>query len=182
MPRIIPPPKETQSKQTDLSQERFLAESLLSQRIHFFIIFFIIIATGAILAYQFAKSYLILILSIGTIISWGLTFTIIRLSLRIKFIDKKLDSEVLTLTKSFLTIPLKILSWISDIFIPVVCSLLISSGLILSSSGFYDTKIIPSKVEQKLKEGLKFGVDTLKKESKPEIIKEYKSLDSVIQK
>ncbi len=182
MPRIIPPPKITEAKQSDLSQERFLAESLLSQRIHFFIIFFIIIVTGAILAYQFAKPYLVIILSIGTIISWGLTFTIVRLSLRIKFISKKLDSEVLTLAKSFLAIPLKILSWISDIFIPVVCSLLISSGLILSSTGFFDTKIIPAKVEQRIMEGLKMATDTLKKEKKPEIIKEFKSLDSVIQK
>lgn len=181
MPRVIPPPAENQTKVPDLNQERFFAETLLSQRVHFFIIFFVIVVTGAIIAANFSNSYLVIILSIGTIISWGLTLTILRLSLRIRFINKKLGPEGINFVSAFLKLPFRILGWFSDIFIPVVCSLLITSGLILSTSGYFDLKLVPRKVEQTFKEGIKIGSDTLKKPKEPVRIKEFKNIDSVIQ-
>ncbi|MEW6508003.1 MAG: hypothetical protein AB1432_09690 [Bacteroidota bacterium] len=182
MPRLYTPREEEKSKSVDLNQERYFVETLLSQRTHFFIIFFVVLVVGVIAAANFSHNYIVIVLSIGTIISWGLTLTILKLSLRIKYLDKKLGSEGTNIVTSFLKLPFKVLGWISDIFIPVLCSLLITTGLILSTSGYLDTKLIPPKVEEKFKESIKMDKDTVKKATQPERIKEFKSIDSVIQK
>lgn len=180
MPRMFPP-KEEKPKSFDLNQERYFAESLLSQRTNFFIIIFVVLIVLAIAAANFSHNYLILVLSIGTIICWGLTLTILKLSLRIRYIDKTLGKEGANIISAFLKLPFKILGWISDIFIPVLCSILITIGLVLSTSGYFDNKIIPRQVEETVKEGLKLDKDTLKKAKPVERIKEFKSIDSVIQ-
>lgn len=181
MPRMFPP-KEEKPTSFDVKEERYFAESLLSQRTNFFIIFFVVLVVLAIVASNFSHYYLVIVLSVGTIICWGLTLTILKLSLRIRYIDRNLGKEGTNVITSFLKLPFKILGWVSDIFIPVLCSILITVGLILSTSGYFDTKLIPQRVEEKAKEGLKLEKDTLKKVKQPERIKEFKSIDSVIQK
>lgn len=182
MARMYTPRDEEKPKSIDLNQERYYAESLLHQRTNFFIIFFVVLVVLAIVASNFSHNYLVIVLSVGTIICWGLTLTILKLSLRIKYIDKNLGKEGTNIVSAFLKLPFKILGWVSDIFIPVLCSILITVGLILSTSGYFDTQLIPKQVEEKVKEGLKLEKDTLKKVKQPERIKEFKSIDSVIQK
>lgn len=181
MPRMFPPKEDEKSNSPDLNQERFFAETLLSQRTNFFIIFFVVLVILAIVASNFSHYYLIIVLSVGTIICWGLTLMILKLSLRIKYIDKNLGKEGTNVVTAFLKLPFKILSWLSDIFIPVLCSILITVGLILFTTGYFDTKLIPQKVQEKVKDGLKLDKDTLTKVKQPERIKEFKSIDSVIQ-
>lgn len=176
------PQGENSNLQIDFNQERFFTETLLSQRIHFFIIFFIVITTGAILSASFAKNYLVLILSVGTIMSWGLTLSILRLSLKIRFINKQMGTTGLNLLTSFVKLPFKILGWFADIFIPLVCSILLSIGLIFSMTGNFQTDIMPNKIEQGIKQNIKTITDSTKKSKGSERIKEFKSIDSVIQK
>lgn len=182
MPQMFTPKQEEKHKSIDLNQERYFAETLLIQRINFFIIFFIVLVVLAIIASNYFQKYLAIVLSVGTIISWGLTLTILKLSLRIRYLDKSLGKEGIGIVTTFLKLPFKILSWLSDIFIPVLCSILITIGLIFSTSGYFDAKLIPQKVQEKVEEGFKTKEDTIKRVKQPERIKEFKSIDSVIQK
>jgi hypothetical protein len=172
----------TQIPNVDSNQEKISSEALLSQRLHFIILFFVIVLSGAILTANVSKDYLITILSIGTIISWALTYTVLRLSLKLRVIEKTSGNVISKPIKLILKIPRAVLGWIGDLFIPVFCSLVITVSLGMVLTGYYDFSVAPKNVEEKIKDVLptikKEKLDSTKKKS--EYIKEFQNLDSLL--
>lgn len=184
MVKISTPPNESPTQIWNQNQERIVYETILSQRLHFVIIFFVIVLASSFLTIDKSKDYLITILSIGTIIIWALTFTVLRLSLKLRAITNNSGSVITKPIKWILKIPRIILGWLGDLFIPVFCSLIITVGLIFASTGYFDSQILPHNVEEKIKDVLpslkKTVADSSKK--KTEYIKEFQNIDSLLKK
>ncbi len=174
------------SSNWDLNQERVFTESILNQRIQFFLIFFAIIVAGVVLTYSTSKIFVLLILFTGAIISWALSLTIFRLYGRVKQILRNLSQSD---THPFAVIGKrtkgKSMGWIVGYFIPVFCSSIITIGFLVVSSGYIDFTFpsnripIKEKIENNLPFEIKSGTDTTK--PKQEKIEEFKSIDSVVQ-
>ncbi|MBM4170489.1 MAG: hypothetical protein FJ214_01295 [Ignavibacteria bacterium] len=174
----------TQAPTINKNQEKISYETLLSQRIHFIILFFVIVIGGTLVTLNYSKNYLILVLSLGAIISWALTFSVLQLSLKLRAIEKTSGNIITKPIKLILKIPRIILGWLGDLFIPIFCSLVITVSLGMAFTGYFDIPLIPNKMDEKIKDVLptdkKIKLDTTKKKS--EYIKEFQNLDSLLKK
>lgn len=181
--RII---QENDSSNWDLNQERVFNESLLNQRIQFFLIFFAVVIGGVVFTYNTSKIFVLLILFTGMIISWALSFTIFRLYNRVIQILRSLsDNESHPFTLIGRKTKGKSMGWVLGYFVPIFCSTVITIGFLVLSSGLLDFTFPPNriptieKIENNLPSEIKSKSDTVK--PKHEKIKEFKTIDSVIQ-
>lgn len=149
----------------DLNQETMAAENLLYQRLIIFLIVFSVFVIGAVNTQR--KILFISILGLGVIICWVLTFIVIRTAKRI---DNKSGGRIVRLLLGY--------------FVPVFCSVLLTTALFVGSFGFVDRYLFnvdvkPVHVENKIAE-LK---NDIVKQISPGVKKSsdnFKSVDSVI--
>ncbi len=165
-----------------LNQERMLTEQLFNQKINFFLLFFALVIIGALVTRS--SELFNTVLFIGAIICWILTLSIISTARRIGAIAKALKGEK---EHPLNTITFGILGKVSRLLIgyvlPIACSLIITSGALMGTYGFFDfyftvKREAVQKIDEVKKEINNLNLPVLKKkETDP---KNFQVIDSVL--
>jgi len=128
MPRISQTDRDRLSPVWDMSQERQFIETIMNQRFNFFLVFFAVVLAGAVNAKT--RLQLVLVLLIGTVVSFLLTYTILRAHrklgtvLDVLWVDETHPSTIIDRAHH------KALSvrWVLGILIPWGCTAALAAG------------------------------------------------------
>jgi len=135
MPNISQEERELKAPVWDISQERVFVFTLVNQRLQFLILFFSIVVAGAINTQSLAHMQFVLIL--GAIISWLFSAVIVQTQTRLTSILNIIEEDPThpyTIVTTRTGQKQRIQPLVSYI-IPVICSLTLTIGSILSLFG-----------------------------------------------
>jgi hypothetical protein len=167
----------------DLNQERTFWERMLNQKINFFLAFFVILIIGAAVANT--KELTLFILSVGAIILWILTVSIINTTRKINFavkelsksgnhptgvVDRKAKGRLVRLMLGF--------------GLPIFCSSVITLIYLAGLSGLYSFRF-PTKPEvvRTVQTTLENGKESLiDKKPAEDYTTHFENVDSIIRK
>lgn len=180
MPRFIREESTTKTQEWSLNQERVFSEELMNKRINFFLIFFVILFVAVLFVKE--KEMISFMLIAGTVITWILSFSIFSTTRKVNRIIKMLKKEgghpLSSLdSKSFDLINRFLIGYA----LPIFCSIIITTGSVLSVSGTLNLYLpfkeeVTRKAEQ-IKEDVKKSLPKTKEKSRPS--KYFQPIDSV---
>ncbi len=114
---------EVYTPEDNSTREIAFLETILNQRISFFLLFFCLVVAGAV--FIKSKIFFLLILFLGFVISWVLSLTIFVTVSKLTKIDKNIFA--------------RIVRWLIGYFLPFFCSLLITAAFAVGSFGIFDS-------------------------------------------
>ena len=171
----------------ELNQERAFWERMLNQKINYFLGFFVILIIG--MAVATTKELTLFVLSVGAVILWVLTVSIINTTRKINFAVKELSKASNNPTGMVdRKAKGRLARLVLGFGLPIFCSTVITLIFVAGISGLYSfrfpTSSTSNEVVKTAKTIIEKGKETIVEKKKPVVdnSSHFENIESVIQK